>query len=166
MDVVGEAVHSTGGGKGTLLVLHGRNRRLDPYRGVRVREAALPGPPKQLSRPPDHYSALRVLHGATPEQMKKAYRKHSLTEHPDKGGSSERFQALERAYRVLSNPRLKAAYEREVAEWEARNRQGAGKGRGKGLSSSTAASSSSGAAAAASCLARSASRPRGVARLV
>ena len=36
VDVVGEATDSTGHGKATRLVVLGRNRRLDPYRGVRV----------------------------------------------------------------------------------------------------------------------------------
>ena len=44
---------------------------------------------------------------------------------------------------MLSNPRLKVAYEQEVARWEARHQQGAAKGRGKGAFASAAASSSS-----------------------
>ena len=43
-DEVGEATTAIGGGKTTPLVLHSRNRRLDPFRGVRVGEAANPGP--------------------------------------------------------------------------------------------------------------------------
>ncbi len=40
---------------------------------------------------------------ATPEQVKKAYKKSCLKAHPDKGGSSERFQEVYEAYKLLSN---------------------------------------------------------------
>ena len=158
VDEVGEAFVATGSGVATRTVVHSRNKRLDPYRGVRVGEAANPGPPgtsakgsgkpQQPPKPPDHYSALEVFRDATPAQLKQAYRKRSLTEHPDKGGTAARFQALERAYRVLSAPTLKAAYERMVAEWEARNRNGATKAKGKGTPPPTAASSARAATAA------------------
>ena len=83
-DEVGEATAATGGGKTTRLVLHSRNRRLDPFRGVRVGEAANPGPetkgkgkgklPGEPPELPDHYRTLGVRPTATPEEVKKAYR--------------------------------------------------------------------------------------------
>ena len=68
-------------------------------------------PPK----PPDHYSPLQLFRDASPEQLKK---RRSLTEHPDKGGTEARFRALEAAYRVLSDPARRAAYEQDLARWE------------------------------------------------
>ena len=101
--MVGEALCFSGSGKATKLVGHARNRRLDPYRGVRVGEAAHPGPgstgkgeqPRAPPKPPDHYAVLGLTRGAALEQVKKAYRKKSLTEHPDKGGTAARFQRLD-----------------------------------------------------------------------
>ena len=64
VDVVGEAGGAPGGG--TNLVIQRRDRRLDPYRGVRVGEAAHPGPPRppaaaeQPPKPPNHFAALGV----------------------------------------------------------------------------------------------------------
>ena len=45
-------------------------------------------------------------------QVKKSYRKLCLRHHPDKpGGSADTFQALNRAYKVLSNPVLRKQYD-------------------------------------------------------
>lgn len=45
------------------------------------------------------------------DAVKKAYRKLSRKHHPDKGGDAETFKALARAYRVLSNPKLREQYD-------------------------------------------------------
>ena len=123
------------------------------------------GKPELPPRPPDHYTALRCWRDDSGARLTKAYKRRALTEHPDKGGTTKRFQALEEAYRVLSDPTLRAAYEREAAAWEARSKKGAAKAKGKGTEHSTAASSTRasaaasaggkgarGAAAASSCL--------------
>ena len=135
---IGEAAGAAGQGAGLRLVLHGRNKRLDPYRGVRVGDAAVPGPDgkgkgaagkgKPPPRPPDHYSPLRVFRDATLPEVKQAYRRRALTEHPDKGGTAQRFRALQEAYRVLADPALRCEYERQLAAWEARSPKGRGKG--------------------------------------
>ena len=141
-DEVGEAVAPSKNGKATLLVCHRRNRRLDPYRGVRVGEAAHPGPgsseptnPKPPPKPPDHYAALNLRRGASAAEAKTAYRKKVLTEHPDKGGTEARFRRVEEAHRVLTDSHKRWEYDCAVGRWETWCRKGAGKGASTSTSS-------------------------------
>jgi hypothetical protein len=62
----------------------------------------------------DHYSVLGDLPADfTPEELRRAYRKASVQHHPDvRGGSTEMFQRVAEAHRVLSDPVARAAYER------------------------------------------------------
>lgn len=59
----------------------------------------------------DHYQTLGVAKTATPDDIKKAYRKLASQHHPDKGGDTAKFQQLEEAYRVLSDPAQKQQYD-------------------------------------------------------
>lgn len=59
----------------------------------------------------DHYSTLGVPRNATPEQIKKAYRKLAMEHHPDRGGDSSTFQNISVAYDILSDPTKKAQYD-------------------------------------------------------
>ena len=55
----------------------------------------------------DHYDVLGVDRQATPEEIKKAYRKLARELHPDVNPSpdaSERFKDVTHAYDVLSDP--------------------------------------------------------------
>lgn len=47
---------------------------------------------------------LGVEPGATPEEIKKAYKKLALKHHPDRGGDPEEFKKISAAYEALTNP--------------------------------------------------------------
>ena len=50
------------------------------------------------------YNLLDVNRDASAADIKKAYRKLAVKHHPDKGGDSEKFKQVTRAYEVLSDP--------------------------------------------------------------
>ncbi len=64
----------------------------------------------------DYYEVLDVAKTATPEEIKKAYRKKAIQYHPDKNPgdkeAEEKFKEAAEAYEVLSNPDKRARYDR------------------------------------------------------
>ncbi|WP_420152049.1 J domain-containing protein [Siphonobacter sp.] len=62
-----------------------------------------------------HYEQLGVSSRASIEEIKRAYRQLAVTWHPDKNPgqpqAEERFKAINEAYRVLSDPALRASYD-------------------------------------------------------
>lgn len=59
----------------------------------------------------DYYQTLGVAKNATPDEIKKAYRKLASQHHPDKGGDKAMFQKVEEAYRILGDPQKKQEYD-------------------------------------------------------
>lgn len=59
----------------------------------------------------DYYKILGVDRNASPDEIKRAYRRLASQHHPDKGGDTGRFQEIEEAYRVLSDPTGKHQYD-------------------------------------------------------
>jgi DnaJ family protein C protein 9 len=61
------------------------------------------------------YDILNVPKTATPDEIKKAYRKLALLKHPDKNPddptAAENFQKLSKAYQILSNPKKRQTYD-------------------------------------------------------
>ena len=60
-----------------------------------------------------HYTTLGVTETATPEEIKRAYRKLASQHHPDKGGDTAMFQNIQTAYDVLGDPNKKQQYDME-----------------------------------------------------
>jgi len=62
------------------------------------------------------YDVLEVPRDATMEQIKKAYRKLALKEHPDKNpndpSAADRFKRISHANQILSDPNKRSAYDR------------------------------------------------------
>ena len=63
-------------------------------------------------RDTEYYDTLGVSADASAAEIKKAYRKAALQQHPDKGGDPEKFKKINEAYAVLSDDQKKAAYDR------------------------------------------------------
>jgi len=75
-------------------------------------------PPKAKAPKPmkeTHYSVLGIAKTATELEIKKAYRKAVLKAHPDKGGSSDLFRKVQRAYEVLRDTEKRTRYDIRAA---------------------------------------------------
>ena len=58
------------------------------------------------------YEVLEVPQTASPQQIKKAYKKMALRYHPDRGGDVEKFKEINAANEVLSNPEKRKTYDK------------------------------------------------------
>lgn len=59
------------------------------------------------------YQVLGVSESASPDEIKKAYRKLASQHHPDRGGDTKKFQEVQAAYDVLSNEQKRQQYDIE-----------------------------------------------------
>jgi len=67
----------------------------------------------------DHYQTLGLTPEATQEEIKRAYRRLAKQYHPDRSedhNSHEKIIAINAAYEDLSNPTLRASYDRAFSQ--------------------------------------------------
>jgi DnaJ family protein A protein 2 len=57
------------------------------------------------------YDLLGVSPNASVDDIKKAYKRAALKEHPDKGGDEEKFKKISRAQRILTDPEKRQIYD-------------------------------------------------------
>ena len=64
----------------------------------------------------DYYEVLGIARGADAAAVRKAYKRMAMKHHPDRNpgdaGAEERFKELGEAYKILSDPQQRAAYDR------------------------------------------------------
>lgn len=70
---------------------------------------------------PDYYETLQISPNAQPETIHRVYRMLATYYHPDnkETGDTDRFQMVLDAYRVLSNPEARAAYDVDYQQLQA-----------------------------------------------
>src|ERR1039457_6542130 len=72
----------------------------------------------------DYYATLGVAKTASPDELKKAYRRLAREHHPDlhpeknKARAGEKFKEINEAYEVLSDPAKKAKYDQLGPGWD------------------------------------------------
>lgn len=74
------------------------------------------------------YKLLGVEKDASEQELKKAYRKAAIKNHPDKGGDVEKFKEISTAYEVLSDPQKRQMYDQYGEDAIKNDGQGMGGG--------------------------------------
>lgn len=59
----------------------------------------------------DYYTTLGIAKTASPDEIKKAYRKLAMTHHPDRGGDEITFRNINEAYNILKEPDSRRQYD-------------------------------------------------------
>jgi curved DNA-binding protein CbpA len=62
----------------------------------------------------NNYALLGVSPNATPKELRQAYLQLLVTAHPDKGGSAEGFDAIQKAYAILADPAERVIYDEQL----------------------------------------------------
>ena len=65
----------------------------------------------------DHYATLGVARTATPDEIKRAFRKLASQHHPDKGGDTRKFQEIQAAYDTLGDPGKRQQYDNPAPQF-------------------------------------------------
>ncbi|KAI3853864.1 hypothetical protein MKX03_001192 [Papaver bracteatum] len=67
--------------------------------------------PKKSNNTKYYVIEIAMAQDASPDDLKKAYRKAAIKHHPDKGGDPEKFKELQTAYEVLNDPEKRNIYD-------------------------------------------------------
>jgi molecular chaperone DnaJ len=59
----------------------------------------------------DYYEILGVSKSASPDEIKKAFRRAAIEHHPDKGGDAEKFKEINEAYEILKDTDKRQRYD-------------------------------------------------------
>ena len=59
----------------------------------------------------NYYQILGVAENASQDDIKKAYKKLAMKNHPDRGGDTQLFQSISQAYDTLSDPNKRSQYD-------------------------------------------------------
>jgi len=59
----------------------------------------------------DYYEVLGVSKGASPDEIKKAFRRAAIEHHPDRGGDEAKFKEINEAYEVLKDADKRKRYD-------------------------------------------------------
>lgn len=59
----------------------------------------------------DYYEVLGVGKNASADEIKKAFRKHAIEHHPDRGGDEAKFKEVNEAYEVLKDDKKRQRYD-------------------------------------------------------
>ena len=62
-----------------------------------------------------YYSILGVDQSASQDDIKKAYRKLAMKNHPDRGGNADKFKEISVAYDTLSDPAKRSQYDQQLS---------------------------------------------------
>ena len=87
-----------------------------------------PGRPREKPNTTKYYELLGVDKNATMDQIKKAFRKKAVKEHPDKGGDLKKWQEITAAYDVLADKDKREMYDQGGEEGVQQGRAGGGHG--------------------------------------
>jgi DnaJ domain len=104
-----------------------RGTEVEPSSEINMIGHALQSRRRAIGRPVDHYGVLGVRLTAGPADIKSAYRGLAKQCHPDRNSgdpvAAMRFLEVNRAYRILSNSRLRELYDQRLADRRAERRR-------------------------------------------
>ena len=100
------------------------------------------GPPADTQK---MYDQLGIKKTATQPEIRKAWKRKLVKEHPDRGGDEEKFKMTKMAYEILSDEQKRAVYDEGGLEAIKEQAEGGGGGGGTTCSPRSSAAAAAGA---------------------